>query len=151
MQENRFKEKVDSEQLVLFSARSMEDVAFFFDSLNGSENSRSCVCFDIKIDGLLDTESTIEASRWLSSQAAVFVPSLPLEPSALLLVDKMKPRAISLHLLYQKFGDKEIKYGLLQTLLAQLSTPIWIVQKGLVPEQLSELERISVEKYWDGV
>ena len=140
-----------SKEDLLFSAHSVEDVAFFFDSLHEDQKKRSCLCFDIRVDGLLDTESIIEASRWLCSHAAIFVPSLPLEPSALFLVDKMRPRAISLHPIYTGLGDVELKFGLLEAILLKLSAPIWIAQNGLSAEQLVKLRDFSIEKFWQGV
>lgn len=140
-----------SKENLLFSAHSVEDVAFFFDSFDEDQKKSSCLCFAIRADGLLDTEAIIEASRWLCSHTAIFVPSLPLEPSALFLVDEMRPRAISLHPLYTSLGDVEIKFGLLEAILLKLSTPIWMAQNGLSAEQLVKLQALPIEKFWHGV
>ena len=136
---------------IAFSAQSMEDVAFRFSSFTEEQKRNACICFDIRIEGLLDTESIVESSRWLCSHSAVFVPSLPLEPSALFLVDKMKPRAISLHLLYDVLDDNEVKFGIVKLIVERLKTPLWIVKKGLTKEQLAKIEKLPVERFWAGV
>lgn len=141
----------DIAEPVIFSAQSMEDVAFRFDAFSESQKQETCLCFDIRVDGLLDTESVIEASRWLCSHSAIFVPSLPLEPSALFLVEKMKPRAISLHLVYDALGDKELKLGFLKVILEKLELPIWIARRGLTEEQISQIQDLPIERFWDGV
>ena len=131
----------------VFSASSMEDVAFYFDALPDSGKENDCLCFEIRVDGLLDTESILEASRWLCSHSAKFVPSIPLEPSALFALDKMRPEAICVELIYAALGDLEIKYSLLETVLERLQSPVWISTKGLSATQWERLKGFSIARF----
>ncbi len=124
------------------------DIQHFFPSVSGKSPEDIWQCctafshpsiFRISIftkDGYPDLEPTLEASRLLCSESIDYVPVVSLEPSTIDSLQRMKPRAIEVHLCYPRLGDTNVNKPLLTAICQRSVVPIWFNGQGLTQKQI---------------
>jgi hypothetical protein len=111
-----------------FIGESVTDVTQSFMMLDSPNIFR----FEIKDDyGFVGVEETLEASRFLCSESARFVPVCPLEPSMIFALQRMLPEAIEIHPCWPAIGEYLIQVDLLKYICTRVNLPIWIYGYGL--------------------
>lgn len=135
-------ENWDNETWLYVEGESIEDVIWFYQELS---DKPALILFSIVVDGWIDVEATMEVSRWFSASKVDFIPRLPLEPSILVMSQKMKAKAVMIQLTYPQFQITEFCFVVLKKLCILLSIPIFLESKDLLEEQKSILTEYNCQ------
>ena len=125
--------------LPLFQGASIDDIVFY----SSQRNTEEQWIFQIRKDGLIDLEATIESMRWLSSHSVPAIPVMPVEPSSILSVAQMNISVLLLEPTYFGIGDVLVNSKLISYITDTVPMELWFFASRFITEQCQGRYRIQ--------